>query len=44
MPVAAPFRFVRKPTHESFALLQDNKPYYMELYTGRTVDDYMMAR
>lgn len=28
-----------KTIDESFALLQDNKPYYMELYTGRTVDD-----
>lgn len=30
-----------KTIDESFALLQDNKPYYMELYTGRTVDDDM---
>ena len=30
-----------KTINESFALLQDNKPYYMELYTGRTVDDDM---
>lgn len=30
-----------KTIDESFALLQDNKPYYMELYTVRTVDDDM---
>ena len=30
-----------KTIDESFALLQDNRPYYMELYTGRTVDDDM---
>lgn len=30
-----------KTIDEGFALLQDNKPYYMELYTGRTVDDDM---
>jgi len=30
-----------KTIDESFALLQDNKPYYMELYTGRSVDDDM---
>lgn len=30
-----------KTIDESFALLQDNKPYYMELYTGRTVDEDM---
>lgn len=30
-----------KTIDESFALLQNNKPYYMELYTGRTVDDDM---
>lgn len=30
-----------KTIDERFALLQDNKPYYMELYTGRTVDDDM---
>lgn len=30
-----------KTIDESFALLQDNKPYYMELYIGRTVDDDM---
>lgn len=30
-----------KTIDESFALLQDNKPYYMELYTGKTVDDDM---
>ena len=30
-----------KTIDESFALLQDKKPYYMELYTGRTVDDDM---
>lgn len=30
-----------KTIDESFALLQDNRPYYMELFTGRTVDDDM---
>lgn len=30
-----------KTIDESFAMLQDNRPYYMELYTGRTVDDDM---
>lgn len=28
-----------KTIDESFALLENNRPYYMELYTGRTVDD-----
>lgn len=28
-----------KTIDESFALIQDNRPYYMELYTGRTVND-----
>lgn len=30
-----------KTIDESFAMLQDNKPYYMELFTGRTADDDM---
>jgi hypothetical protein len=30
-----------KTIDESFALIEDNRPYYMELYTGRTVDDDM---
>lgn len=30
-----------KTIDESFALFEDNRPYYMELYTGRTVDDDM---
>ena len=28
-----------KTIDESFALIDDNRPYYMELYTGRSVDD-----
>lgn len=28
-----------KTIDESFALIEDNRPYYMELYTGRNVDD-----
>ena len=30
-----------KTIDESFALIEDNRPYYMELYTGKTVDDDM---
>lgn len=30
-----------KTIDESFAMIHDNRPYYMELYTGRTVDDDM---
>lgn len=30
-----------KTIDESFALIEDNKPYYMELYTSKTVDDDM---
>lgn len=30
-----------KTIDESFALIKDNRPYYMELYTGKTVDDDM---
>lgn len=30
-----------KTIDESFALIEDNRPYYMELYTGRSVDDDM---
>lgn len=30
-----------KTIDESFALIDDARPYYMELYTGRTVDDDM---
>ena len=32
---------LEKTIDESFALIEDNRPYYMELYTGRTVDDDM---
>ena len=28
-----------KSIDESFAIIEDNKPYYMELYTGKTVED-----
>ncbi len=30
-----------KTIDESFAMIQDNRPYYMELYTGKTVEDDM---
>ena len=30
-----------KTIDEGFAMIEDNKPYYMELYTGKTVDDDM---
>lgn len=30
-----------KTIDENFALIENNRPYYMELYTGRTVDDDM---
>lgn len=30
-----------KTIDESFAMIEDNRPYYMELYTGKTVDDDM---
>lgn len=30
-----------KTIDESFALIEDNRPYYMEFYTGKTVDDDM---
>lgn len=30
-----------KTIDESFALIEDNRPYYMEMYTGKTVDDDM---
>lgn len=30
-----------KTIDESFALIEDNRPYYMELYTRKTVDDDM---
>lgn len=30
-----------KTIDESFALIEDNRPYYMELYTGKTIDDDM---
>ena len=30
-----------KTIDESFALLEDNRPYYMELYTSRVIDDDM---
>ena len=30
-----------KTIDESFALIEDNKPYYMELYTEKTIDDDM---
>lgn len=30
-----------KTIDESFAIIEDNRPYYMELYTGRTIDDDM---
>ena len=30
-----------KTIDESFALIEDNRPYYMELYTGRVIDDDM---
>lgn len=30
-----------KTIDESFALIEDNRPYYMELHTGKTVDDDM---
>lgn len=30
-----------KTIDESFALIEDNRPYYMELYTSKTVDDDM---
>ena len=30
-----------KTLDESFALIEENRPYYMELYTGKTVDDDM---
>lgn len=30
-----------KTIDESFALIEDNRPYYKELYTGKTVDDDM---
>lgn len=30
-----------KTIDESFALIEDNRPYYMELYTEKTVDDDM---
>ena len=31
----------KKTIDENFALIENNRPYYMELYTGRTVDDDM---
>lgn len=31
----------RKTIDESFALIEENRPYYMELYTEKTVDDDM---
>lgn len=31
----------RKTIDEGFALLRDNRPYYMEMYTERTIDDDM---
>lgn len=31
----------RKTIDESFAILEDNRPYYMELHTGKTVEDDM---
>lgn len=30
-----------KTIDESFAMIENNRPYYMELYTGKTVDDDM---
>lgn len=30
-----------KTIDESFAMIENNKPYYVELYTGKTVDDDM---
>lgn len=30
-----------KTIDESFAMIEDNRPYYMELYTGKTVEDDM---
>jgi hypothetical protein len=30
-----------KTIDESFALIEENRPYYMELYTGKTIDDDM---
>ena len=30
-----------KTIDESFAMIEDNSPYYMELYTGKTVEDDM---
>lgn len=30
-----------KTIDETFALIQDNRPYYMELYTAKTIDDDM---
>lgn len=30
-----------KTIDETFAMIQDNRPYYMELYTAKTVDDDM---
>ena len=30
-----------KTIDQSFALIEDNRPYYMELYTGKTIDDDM---
>ena len=30
-----------KTIDESFAMIEDNRPYYMELYTGKTVEDNM---
>lgn len=30
-----------KTIDEGFALIEDNRPYYMEFYTGKTVDDDM---
>lgn len=30
-----------KTIDESFALIENNRPYYLDLYTGRTVDDDM---
>ena len=30
-----------KTIDESFAIIEDNRPYYMEMYTGKTVEDDM---